>query len=475
MFKSLLSRFDKDMSSAASTFPYRTLDPSNKEIRLLSIQPEQDRSAPIRCRIQHARLQDSGEYVALSYTWGDPQQTRPIYLNEFKVEVTINLEEFLREIHSSDGGRTMFWIDAVCINQQDLAERSSQVLIMKDIYSNAQKVIAWLGREQAFTKRAFDFVEELAKVLEENVETNHQAVSDWIVSHTSPLFATCSWMALAELLNQSYWRRAWIVQEVVLSQETIIMGGKCTLPWGFFRAASLTFYSFDRSVAAADPSLYTEDPSKAEYRLYLSRVARLSDGIANVERLSGTLERREQCETYWAFYDIIRRHRKANSTDPLDKVYAFLGLTERNDEIAAIPVDYILSAAALFRMVTRCHVEAGKGLYILNDCYGIGRPAQFSSWTPCHEPLRIPTGILRLKESAPNIIYKAALDMIPRFQFDDTSDTLLLDGVRFDMVRTVGATFQPQAGEIVEGLKYTLVNVLIIGNISRASKALWSV
>ena len=37
------------------------------------------------------------------------------------------------------------WADAVCINQNDLDERSSQVSIMSKIYKDAKKCQIWLG------------------------------------------------------------------------------------------------------------------------------------------------------------------------------------------------------------------------------------------------------------------------------------------------------------------------------------------
>ena len=37
------------------------------------------------------------------------------------------------------------WADAVCINQNDVDERSSQVSIMSDIYQEAKKCQIWLG------------------------------------------------------------------------------------------------------------------------------------------------------------------------------------------------------------------------------------------------------------------------------------------------------------------------------------------
>lgn len=37
------------------------------------------------------------------------------------------------------------WIDSICINQNDVDERTSQVGIMREIYAKCTEVIIWLG------------------------------------------------------------------------------------------------------------------------------------------------------------------------------------------------------------------------------------------------------------------------------------------------------------------------------------------
>ncbi|KAF2830838.1 HET-domain-containing protein, partial [Ophiobolus disseminans] len=47
------------------------------------------------------------------------------------------------------------WIDAICINQSDLLERNHQVAQMRDVYTKAESVIAWLGLTQGHEELAF--------------------------------------------------------------------------------------------------------------------------------------------------------------------------------------------------------------------------------------------------------------------------------------------------------------------------------
>ncbi|KAH9209961.1 heterokaryon incompatibility protein-domain-containing protein, partial [Leptodontidium sp. 2 PMI_412] len=118
---------------------------SAQSTRLIKILPGEAISS-IKCRIFEINLHDlpiSG-YTALSYCWGSASKTEPITLNQYPFRVTENLYAALQVLcgsHNTD----LFWIDAICINQSDLEERSAQVQNMKKIYEQASRVVIWLG------------------------------------------------------------------------------------------------------------------------------------------------------------------------------------------------------------------------------------------------------------------------------------------------------------------------------------------
>jgi len=90
-----------------------------------------------------------GDYAALSYVWGDPADTKAIILNGAVVRVQRNLEAVLRTLSSRAEfhGNYRLWVDAICINQNDMKEKSRQILKMRTVYGNASEVVAWLGEE----------------------------------------------------------------------------------------------------------------------------------------------------------------------------------------------------------------------------------------------------------------------------------------------------------------------------------------
>jgi len=131
------------MSTSTSSFAYHDLSQSRREIRLLSILPGQ-LSDPIECQLQPHSLDERPVYEALSYVWGDSSNKLQIRLGGCPFHITRNLYTALRYLRKPDETRVM-WIDALCINQGNIKERSHQVTLMNKIFSCATQVICWLA------------------------------------------------------------------------------------------------------------------------------------------------------------------------------------------------------------------------------------------------------------------------------------------------------------------------------------------
>lgn len=130
---------------AQSSF-YQPLSVSDESIRLLTLAPAALSSSPLRCHISHISLQEepTPKFEALSYVWGPRHFTQPININGHEFKVTRSIDDALRRLRRRWQSRVV-WVDQICINQDDLDERSSQVLLMGKLYSKAERVVAWLG------------------------------------------------------------------------------------------------------------------------------------------------------------------------------------------------------------------------------------------------------------------------------------------------------------------------------------------
>ncbi|KAF4632904.1 hypothetical protein G7Y89_g5215 [Cudoniella acicularis] len=126
---------------------------SKRSFRLLALSNSRSEDDLLQCSLQSYKLVDGQhpQYTALSYMWRDSRRCVPIVLNGVKFYITSNLLkslEHLKDIqqrYPNISGR--WWIDMLCINQDDDRERGHQVGIMRDIYQRVNLVVAWLGPE----------------------------------------------------------------------------------------------------------------------------------------------------------------------------------------------------------------------------------------------------------------------------------------------------------------------------------------
>ncbi|KAE9379554.1 HET-domain-containing protein, partial [Stipitochalara longipes BDJ] len=129
--------------SKATRFIYRPLSHSSKDVRLLLLLSSKNFGDPVVCELKHSSLEEAPQYEALSYVWGETNASEPIQLHGQEVTVRQNLLDALRHLRC-DRERTL-WVDAICIDQENVLERNHQVGQMGFIYGFASRVISWLG------------------------------------------------------------------------------------------------------------------------------------------------------------------------------------------------------------------------------------------------------------------------------------------------------------------------------------------
>jgi hypothetical protein len=121
-----------------------------QHIRVLTLEQSAQHDSIITCSLAAVSLSESArpQYEALSYVWGEAAERNEILLDGQPTSITRNLWTALKYIRKSGTSRTL-WIDAICINQNDMHERNEQVRQMGQIYSQASRVLIWLGPPDA--------------------------------------------------------------------------------------------------------------------------------------------------------------------------------------------------------------------------------------------------------------------------------------------------------------------------------------
>ena len=218
---------------------YRPLDPAKKQIRLLRL-PLDLLGDDFDGTLETVSLNDCYSYNALSYVWGSPGVRSHIRLSRYLVPVTPNLKEALirhTQLAQDYSFPGLLWVDAICINQDDLEEKSSQLSLMKDIYAQARATSVSLGRASRHSLKAFEAISRLSQL---SLDNNLQSISardfpcgDGRQSHELSLITSLSvdlddssdipLQALLEFIQNPWWRRVWTLQEASLARETINM------------------------------------------------------------------------------------------------------------------------------------------------------------------------------------------------------------------------------------------------------------
>jgi 5-methylcytosine-specific restriction endonuclease McrA len=199
-------------------------------IRLLVLQPSEDFDSVISCQILQSSLYDRS-YKALSYVWGDPAVTAGNYIlvDGQEVNVTSNLASALRHLRHESRSRKI-WVDALCINQDNLDEKRSQIAKIDLIYTFCTVDIVWMGERDKRISRAI----EIVKRLKRRHERGPNAIHMWAAlmqrlfrpkyhrhreTDTPEVQVSRKERESLELFftNLEVWRRIWIVQEVALA------------------------------------------------------------------------------------------------------------------------------------------------------------------------------------------------------------------------------------------------------------------
>jgi hypothetical protein len=320
------------------------------------------------------------KYVALSYVWGNSRDTVPIQLFGQEYLVTKNLAAALRHIRS-EYGIMAFWVDAVCINQADVAEKNVQLAQMGSIYKDATEVLVWLGMDMEETqdnwggsaertKMAFDFARQFANT---SYGDFSQAIKTHSVGQGYP-DRDDGFRAFLNLLTRKWFSRGWIVQEVVLphiSRVRIVCGSRGT-PWRAFRNVALCLTT---NLASLPPRAETFIRMRA-MSISTIEVIRSSHSLLTLSgghpaRLLATL-----LSFTGGWFE---------ETDRRDRIFSLLGFAEGKSGYQGFKADYNATAIEVFIKFAKylfSELRSAEFLVFLHPRDLDGLPNELPSWVP---------------------------------------------------------------------------------------------
>jgi hypothetical protein len=151
----------QSQSDRTALYEYKPLASSNS-IRIAELL-RGNVGGPIQVLLHHRTLLDLSTCAAVSYEWGSNIRQHEIHCEGKVIKVASNLSNLLGKLRVRDENQ-LLWIDAICVNQDDLDERSEQVGLMRDIYRNVVTVLCWIGDEHVYTREAFETIYQISEI-----------------------------------------------------------------------------------------------------------------------------------------------------------------------------------------------------------------------------------------------------------------------------------------------------------------------
>lgn len=273
---------------------------------------------------------------------------------------------------------------------------------MAEIYSNAQRVVIWLGEEADDSQLVFQHLKNRSR------ETRDRFYKGRTLA------------AYRKLCERPWFRITWVIQEKVLSREAIICCGSGSAPWKDLVYAS----SFES---------YTYHPLHGiEHRTR----------VINLGHLEAASEKGHASD---ACHSILSYSQSCKSTDPRDLVYGILGMLPKG----LIDVDYSLEVKDVYHSFTKAVIEDGNNLSILYH-YGLQRNLPgLASWVPdftlARSSCSLPWGMGTFVDGDTHYVWLSHTfeKATPRITFRREGTELVVQGKMIDCIRLVGDEMPP--------------------------------
>ncbi|CAO2653509.1 Nn.00g029200.m01.CDS01 [Neocucurbitaria sp. VM-36] len=319
-------------------FKYEPIDLEQSSFRLLRLFKGDD--LHVECELFEAWLHGDNalSFEALSYTWGSSDTLEAIKVNGKDMPITENLFFALRNLRYPNMDRIL-WVDAICIDQRNDKERGHQVQQMGGIYSQADRVIFWLGLS---TDQTDILMRSLKQQERESYDRpyQHQYPCDYLslaqCSTFEPTLISLEEQrgdsqelidqqrdGLQDLLSRSWFRRVWIIQEVANAKRAIVCCGSKEVNARIFALA---------------PTRFSLTPS--------SHIQSVLDIMPGLSRNSSWWSQKRD------LYTLLQKFRDSKASDPRDKVYALLGISTDGQHSSELLADYTKTTTEVIQDTT---------------------------------------------------------------------------------------------------------------------------
>ena len=310
-------------------FQHDPLESPERQIRLLEIKASDNGDTEYQLTTYILGSAHMPRFYALSYEWGTDSPAHALTIDGKSFKIRDNLRLFLDRVRSErqDFVRPM-WIDAICIDQTSTTERNEQVKIMGQIFRAATLVLTWLGPKSIDDATLVETESTLQdwrhSAQYTRIKSGGSKERPKIVSLRDPYGPM--WNCLHQLSQLTYWKRRWIIQELIKAKKLLFLWGVGQLTW---EALSAAF----RAVHTTSPENGSSDALTGPWD-----AIRLSIPYSVWQHYQGFQDSNRLLQ-------IMHTYRDSQCSVYHDKAYALTGISADADQVQ---VDYAKSLPDLY-------------------------------------------------------------------------------------------------------------------------------
>ncbi|PGH04637.1 hypothetical protein AJ79_07034 [Helicocarpus griseus UAMH5409] len=279
-----------------------------------------------------------------------------------------------------EGPQVWVWIDQICINQEDLDERATQVMMMDQIYKKARYTMVWLGAEDQYTELA---IKTIWKIDSAPADFQYCQVTPYLnegrdlyEKENIPYISPEEWTALAALFLRDYFRRLWVVQENVLSGTILGYCGKHEVPWRVFCFVAQLVYFRQQRLGRITSTQYINK---------LDAVVGIESQAVSLVQWRERFEKRDKAAVpkEFSLESLIFDTWTFRATDPRDKIFGVYGLLNRTGKEIWRP-DYHKPVEEVYAEATKKIMQQSGELRMLSAALdrSIRNIPTLPSWVP---------------------------------------------------------------------------------------------
>jgi hypothetical protein len=403
---------------------YRSLLYKN-DVRILVLHPSRHPYDAIHYSLEYIYLEnDHKEFEALSYTWGDPTPVRIVYDSGEPVRIPENLFSSLRALRYSETDRVL-WVDSLCIDQSDADERGQQVRLMGDVFSEANRVIVWLGEETPDVQVAFKTLSNI-HFDSWNQKRSVRYPPLWVQVPGQPILRTVNgtylhridWQPVKNLLHRPWFHRMWVYQEVANANRVVVVCGKRMIPWSKVSGA-------------------------LEYLIHHGLASKFLDLQSTYACIHVTAMEKARRQSFREpLFNVVLASSYGGCSNPRDKIFAVMSIADGKDIFDwEISFNYSLSVSDFFKTFAIWDIYRGDSLRSLSCATAAASKSRLLSTTPSWVPdwtqLRTSNLFVRWNNTTG---FCAADGTEKEFWFTHDQSMLHVKGADIDYIEVIGST-----------------------------------